>query len=180
MDDSKIIELYFSRDEKAIEHTSDKYGRLCYYVAYNILKSQEDSEECVNDTYIRLWETIPPTVPQSLGAYSAKITRNLSLDKCKEKGAQKRGENDAPPSYEELEACLPSKDGEPVDELILKECINTFLASLDKEKRVIFIQRYFYMCEIKEIAKKNFLTEANVKVTLSRLREKFKKHLERY
>ena len=180
MDDKTIIELYWSRNEQAIAETDTKYGSFLQRLALNILSLVQDAEECVNDTYIRLWETIPPTVPQSLGAYSAKITRNLSLDKCKEKGAQKRGENDAPPSYEELEACLPSKDGEPVDELILKECINTFLASLDKEKRVIFIQRYFYMCEIKEIAKKNFLTEANVKVTLSRLREKFKKHLERY
>ena len=78
MDDSKIVEMYFSRNEKAIEETSAKYGRLCYFIAYNILKNESDSDECVNDTYLRLWNSIPPNKPENLGAYTAKITRNTS------------------------------------------------------------------------------------------------------
>ena len=179
MDDSKIVEMYFFRDEKAIEETSAKYGRLCYFIAYNILKNESDSDECVNDTYLRLWNSIPPNKPENLGAYSAKITRNISLDRYREALAQKRGAMEPLPT-EELEWCLSENDTSPESELIMKECINSFLGSLDKEKRIVFVQRYFYMCEIKEIAKKNGLSESNTKVILSRLRQKFKNHLIEY
>ncbi len=180
MDDSRIVELFFSRDEKAIEATSDKYGRLCHFIAYNILHSEEDTEECVNDTYLKLWNSIPPTRPENLGAYTARITRNLSLDRYREMVAQKRGSYAESLPTEELEWCISESTPSPEEEMIMKECINTFLASLDKSKRIVFIQRYFYMCEIKEIAKKNALSESNVKAILSRLRVKFRKHLERY
>ena len=90
VDDERIIELYFKRDEAALKETSDKYGRLCYFVANNILSCHEDSEECVNDTYARAWSSIPPNKPEKLGAYLAKITRNLALDRYNEQNAQKR------------------------------------------------------------------------------------------
>lgn len=179
MDDSKIVEMYFSRNEKAIEETSAKYGRLCYFIAYNILKNESDSDECVNDTYLRLWNSIPPNKPENLGAYTAKITRNISLDRYRQNLAQKRGASDPLPT-EELEWCLTEGSPSPENELIMKECINSFLGGLDKEKRIVFIQRYFYMCEVKEIAKNNGISEANTKVILSRLRQKFKDHLIEY
>ena len=180
VDDERIIELYFKRDEAALKETSDKYGRLCYFVANNILSCHEDSEECVNDTYARAWSSIPPNKPEKLGAYLAKITRNLALDRYNEQNAQKRKAQTDAVSLEELEAII-SNDGEtPEDEIIMKECINSFLYSLDKEKRIVFVQRYFYMSSVEDIAKNNSLKENNVRVMLLRLRQKFKKHLAEY
>ena len=180
VDDERIIELYFKRDEAAIKETSDKYGRLCYFVANNILSCHEDSEECVNDTYARAWSSIPPNKPEKLGAYLAKITRNLALDRYNEQNAQKRRAQTDAVSLEELEAILSNEGETPEDEIIMKECINSFLYSLDKEKRIVFVQRYFYMSSIEDIAKNNALKETNVKVILLRLRQKFKKHLKDY
>ena len=180
VDDERIIELYFKRDEAALKETSDKYGRLCYFVANNILSCHEDSEECVNDTYARAWSSIPPNKPEKLGAYLAKITRNLALDRYNEQNAKKRKAQTDAVSLEELEAII-SNDGEtPEDEIIMKECINSFLYSLDKEKRIVFVQRYFYMSSVEDIAKNNSLKENNVRVMLLRLRQKFKKHLSEY
>ena len=180
VDDKKIIELYFKRDESAIKETSNKYGRLCYYIANNILSCPEDSEECVNDTYSRAWNSIPPAKPEKLGAYLAKITRNLALDKYNEQNADKRRAQSDSLSLEELEAILSDGGTSPEDEIVMKECINSFLYSLDKEKRIVFVQRYFYMSSIEDIAKNNALKETNVKVILLRLRQKFKKHLKDY
>ena len=180
VDDERIIELYFKRDEAAIKETSDKYGRLCYFVANNILSCHEDSEECVNDTYARAWSSIPPNKPEKLGAYLAKITRNLALDRYNEQNAKKRKAQSDAVSLEELEAILSNEGETPEDEIIMKECINSFLYSLDKEKRIVFVQRYFYMCSVEDIAKNNSLKENNVRVMLLRLRQKFKKHLSEY
>ena len=179
MDDSKIVEMYFSRDEKAIEETSAKYGRLCYYIAYNVLSSREDSEECVNDAYLHAWNSIPPTRPTSLGAYLSRITRNAAIDKYKAQRAKKRGENDEPLAFEELEGCISEAD-EIGEELILRECINSFLQNLTPKHRIIFVQRYFYMSKIKEIAENNQISEATVRVILLRLRQRFKAHIEKY
>lgn len=180
VDDERIIELYFKRDEAAIKETSDKYGRLCYFVANNILSCHEDSEECVNDTYARAWSSIPPNKPEKLGAYLAKITRNLALDRINEQNAKKRKAQSDAVSLEELEAIISDEGETPEDEIIMKECINSFLYSLDKEKRIVFVQRYFYMSSIEDIAKNNSLKENNVRVMLLRLRQKFKKHLSEY
>ncbi len=180
MDDNKIVELYFKRDESAIKETSDKYGKLIYYIANNILSCPEDSEECVNDTYTRAWNSIPPKKPEKLGAYLSKIARNLALDKYNESSAKKRKTQNEALSLEELEAVISDGGKAPEDELVMKECINSFLYSLDKTKRIVFVQRYFYMCSIEDIAKNNLLNESNVKVILLRLRAKFKKHLKDY
>lgn len=179
MDDKKIIELYFKRDEAAIKETSDKYGRLCFYIAKNILESEGDAEECVNDAYLRAWHSIPPTNPTSLGAYVSKITRNLAIDKYNMEKAKKRNSS-GDVCFDELEAVLSDKDSSVEDEIIMKECINSFLYSLDKQKRVVFVQRYFYMCALEEIAKENGIKMINLKVMLYRLREKFKRHLVKY
>lgn len=179
MDDKKIIELYFRRDEAAIKETSDKYGRLCLYIAKNILENELDAEECVNDAYLRTWQSIPPNNPKSLGAYISKITRNLALDKYSAATSKKRNSS-GDVAFSELEAVLCDESEAPDDEIIMKECINSFLYSLDKKKRVVFVQRYFYMCTLEEIAKENGIKMINLKVMLYRLREKFKQHLMLY
>lgn len=180
MQDSDIVKLFFERNENAISESEKKYGRYLLYIANNILGSHEDSEECVNDTYARAWGCIPPKKPSRLGAFLGKIVRNLSLDRYNKNRAQKRGGNSVDVAYEELEGVLTDKE-EPrlVDEIFLKSIINSFLEGLDKEKRIIFLQRYWYFSSVKEIAKNRGLSEGNVKVILSRLREKLKKHLER-
>lgn len=180
MDDSKIVDLYFARNERAIQETEQKYGRYCHYVANNILSSDEDSEECVNDTYLRTWNSIPPSKPENLKAFLGKITRNLALDMYDKSHAKKR--NDAIELvFEELEECLSdhSSHGKMVEEIALKSALNSFLSSLDQKKRLLFMQRYWYLLSVKDIATKNKLSENNVKITLLRLRSKFKKHLEK-
>ncbi len=180
MQDNDIVKLFFERNENAIAESEKKYGRYLLYIANNILGSHEDSEECVNDTYARAWSCIPPKKPTFLGAFLGKIARNISLDRYNKSRAQKRGGNSVEVAYEELEGILTDKN-EPqvVDELFLKGVINSFLKGLEREKRIIFLQRYWYFASIKDIAKNRGLSEGNVKVILSRLREKLKKHLEK-
>ena len=179
MEDEKIVELYFERSEAAITETQTKYGKYCFTVAINILYSKEDAEECVNDTYARAWESIPPQKPRILSAFLAKITRNLALDRYDRIKAHKRSDC-AESALEELGECIPYSDGgmDAADELALKEAINGFLASLKEQTRVIFMRRYWYLCSVSEIAKSLGLSESKVKVTLMRTRLKFKMYLE--
>ncbi|MBO5286568.1 MAG: sigma-70 family RNA polymerase sigma factor [Clostridia bacterium] len=179
MEDKGIIDLFWQRSEKAIEETGKKYQKYCHCIAYNILSSDEDAEECVNDTYLRAWDSIPPQRPDKLSAFLGRITRNLALDRYDARHAQKRS-NGIDLAFDELEECLPDHKGEHfTDELALKKAINDFLHSLPQPKRVIFMQRYWYMCAVKDIAKNLKMSENNVKITLMRLREKLKKYLEK-
>jgi len=154
MEDSEIIELYWKRDEVAIQETNKKYGKYCSKIAYNIIANVEDSEECVNDTYLRVWNALPPNRPSIFKAFLAKITRNLALDKYDSKNAQKRN-NSMDLVYEELEDCIPTNSMENEIEYneLVKE-LNIFLENLPKEKRVVFLERYWYMSSIKDIAKR--------------------------
>lgn len=179
MNDKKIVEMFFSRDESALEESQKQYGKLCHYIANNILNSPLDAQECVNDTLLRAWNSIPPNKPERLGAYLAKIARNIAIDKYNASKTKKRSNGEANLVFEELEELI-TRDESFVDELALKECVNTFLRSLPKTRRIIFVQRYFYYSSIKEIAKNNSLSENNVKVTLVRLRAEFKKHLKKF
>ncbi len=179
MDDRKIVELFFSRDERALEESQKQYGKLCHYIANNILNSPLDAQECVNDTLMRAWNSIPPNKPERLGAYLGKIARNVAIDKYNAGKTKKRASKDGTLAFEELEEFI-SKDESFVDEVVLKECINTFLRSLAKEKRIIFVQRYFYCMSVKDVARKNALSENNVKVILLRLRSELKNHLEKF
>ena len=180
MDDKKIVELFLSRDEQAIKEAQDKYGKYCRYIANNILNSDEDSEECVNDTLLRAWNSIPPAQPENLKLYLGKITRNLSLDLYAKGRAKKRSEATRV-AFDELSECIPdsSSDTQMVEELGLKKSLNEFLSSLDSEKRIIFMQRYWYLSSVKDIAANRGLSQANVKIILLRLRAKFKKFLEK-
>jgi RNA polymerase sigma-70 factor (ECF subfamily) len=178
MDDSRIIELYFARDERAIEATDAKYGKLLYRVAYNILYSNEDSEECVNDTYMKAWGAMPPEKPNILSAFLAKITRNLSINRYLQNKARKRMIL-SDMVFEEIGDCIPDTKGPVSDDIDLRDAINGFLASLPESTRLIFVKRYFYMMSIKEICVDMRTSESNVKVSLMRSRNRFKAYLEK-
>lgn len=178
MDDIKIIELYFARDEMAINATSVKYGRILHSIAYNILHSDSDSEECVDDTYVKAWNAMPPEHPSHLCAFLAKITRNISLNRyIKNHSHQKMLATEV--ILDELTDCIPAIDAPIPDDIVLRDAINAFLESLDSTRRIIFVRRYWYMYSIKEIAKSTGCSVSNVKVTLMRTRENFKAYLEK-
>ena len=181
MDDKQILELYSERSETAISETADKYGKYCHYIAYNILYNIQDSEECVNDTYLKAWQTIPPQYPSKLSTYLGKITRNLALNRYKYYNRQKRGEGQTELVLDELLECVPAAESteQAVEEKILVEVLNRFLDDLPEEKMKIFMRRYWYMSPIKEIADDLEMGESKVKMILSRSRSKLKQILEK-
>lgn len=181
MDDRQIIALFNERSEAALSETAKKYGRYCYTVAYNILRNEEDSEECVNDTWMRAWDSIPPQCPERLSAFLGKITRNLALNRYKHKNREKRGGGQTLLVLEELVECVPGAESteEAVGEALLVDVLNRFLEGLPAEKRKIFMRRYWYMSSVKEIAEEFGLSESKVKMTLLRLRNKLKQTLEK-
>lgn len=181
MDDKQIVELYWNRFEKAIEETSRKYGHFCFSIANNILRNKEDSEECVNDSYLHLWDAIPPQKPNSLKAFLGKITRNLALHMWEKRKAKKRGSDVIAITLEELHECIPGvQNTEQVSEqIVIVEVLNQFLRALELEKRRIFMARYFYFYSIKEIALLYNMSESKVKMTLLRTREMLKRMLEK-
>lgn len=180
MEDKRIIKLYFERSEKAIAETARKYGRYCHYIAFNIVGNDSDAEECVNDTYFRTWNTIPPKQPKELKTFLGKITRNLALNKYEKMSAQKRGAGQIPLILDELYECIPDKNADEkiVEDIIIKRTIDAFLSELQTDSRKIFIRRYWYMCSVKEIAQEYGISESKVCVSLYRTREKLKKKLE--
>ncbi len=179
MEDKQIVELYFARNESAIRETEKKYGKYCHYIAYNILQDHGDSEECVNDTYLNAWNAMPPQRPGKLSAFLGKITRNLALNRYEKKTAQKRGGHAMELALEELGECVPSGEGDPTDEIALREVINRFLRGQQTQSRIVFLQRYWYFRSIKEIAADADMSENAVKVMLHRVRERFKQFLEK-
>ncbi len=180
MDDKKIIELYFDRVESAITETAAKYGHFLHTISINILQNHEDAEECVNDTYLRTWNSIPPKRPQMLKSYLGAIVRNLSLDLYKKRFSCKRKEGEFALLLSELEDCIPSPST-PDKELENKEIaaqISLYLRSLSSEKRTLFLRRYYYCDDIKTLAKQLACSESKVKSSLFHIRKKLKKHLE--
>ena len=181
MDDRQIIELYNERSEAAIWSTADKYGKHCHYIAYNILYNEQDSEECVNDTWLRAWNTIPPQQPNKLSAYLGKITRNLALDRYKFYNREKRGKGQTPLILEELSECISdgNRTEQEIDARLLVESLNTFLRNLPAEKRRILVRRYWYLSPVSEIARDFEMSESGVKTILYRTRIKLKQFLEK-
>ncbi len=179
MEDGAIIGLYWERNEQAIQETDLKYGPYCHTIAYNILENQEDCEECVNDTWLRAWNTMPPQRPNYLRLFLGKITRNLSLDIWKGKQAKKRGGGEPALALEELSECVAdTKDVESVLQTKeLSETIERFLHTLPRRERELFLQRYFYMYSVKELASHYGIKENHVAVLLSRTRKKLAAHL---
>lgn len=176
MDDNKIIELYWQRNESAIVESSRKYGKYCRTIAYNILASNEDTDECLNDTWHNAWCAMPPQKPARLQYFFACITRNLALDRYGYNRAKKRN-TQLESAIDEFWECVPNTDMPVEDMLALKEIINRFLATLDKRTRIIFLRRYWYNCSVKEIANSLHLTDSYVNVILHRTRNKFKTYL---
>ena len=179
MDDLQIIELYFARDEQAIKETDSKYGKLCFRVAKNILFDDEDSEECVNDTFLTVWNKIPPTRPNNFKAFICKITRNLSLKKLELSNAGKRSAN-AVISLSEIEEILPDDRTAPgVEEEEIGKLISAFLWSEKEDTRNVFLCKYWFFDSISDIAKRYSFSESKVKSMLfhtrNRLREFLKK-----
>lgn len=178
MDDREIIKLFFERSEQAITELSNKYGTVCSKIAFNILNSKQDAEECVNDAYLGVWNTVPPQDPSPLLSYVCRIVRNLSIKKYRANTADKRN-SIYDVALDELENCFPSSVSAD-DEFNASETariINEFLESLDKENRIIFVRRYWYSDSITDIAKQFGRNEHNISVRLSRIREKLRKHL---
>ena len=178
MEDTQIIDLFFSRDQQAIQQTEIKYGRLCYHIAWNILSSREDAEESVSDTYLSAWNSIPPTRPAFLAAFLAKITRHISLNCCRDRSRLKRNAFICELSAE-MEQCIPAPDDSScrMDDLALRTAINDFLGKLDEEKRNIFVRRYWYLDSVADIAKRYGISESKVKTTLFRCRNRLREHL---
>lgn len=181
MEDFKIIELFFKRNENAISETEIKYGRYLSKIAYNILFDTEDSEECVNDTYMKAWNSIPPQQPEILSTFLGKITRHLAIDLFRKKHAEKRKNSEYALSLSELDECIPDKFSaeKEFEQKELSESINRFLASLSKENRDIFVCRYFYSDSIKEIASFFKSSESKIKSSIFRSRKALKEHLEK-
>lgn len=180
MEDGQIIELYWSRDQRAIRETDGKYGKLLHGIAWNLLRSREDSEECVNDTYLRAWEAIPPARPGAFRTWLGQITRNLSLDRWKSRRAEKRG-GGAEVLLGELEDCLPAPAGaqRPVEDGELAELLSAFLRRLSREARAMFLRRYWYGESVAEVAEALGCGEGKVKSSLFRSRRALREYLER-
>ena len=179
MDDSKIVQLYWDRNELAIPATSEKYGNYCASIARNILGNQEDVEECVNDAYMSAWNSMPPHRPNILPAFLGKIVRNLSFTRYKRNTADKCGGGEAPVVLDEIAELVSDTDSveQEIGRRELASAIDSFLGGLSAGKRSIFVCRYWYFDSISAIASRFGMTENNVSVTLSRLRSKLHNYL---
>ncbi|MBP5730932.1 MAG: sigma-70 family RNA polymerase sigma factor [Clostridia bacterium] len=179
MQDADIVELYWARNQSAVTATYEKYYSYCRRIALNVLRSEEDAEECVNDVWYAAWETIPPAKPELLSAYLAKITRNLALKRVRDESRQKRGGEAEKLPFEELADFIA--DGTSVEETAeaseLGAALNRFLAELPEEQRKIFMRRYWYGDSIEDIAARGGFTESKVKMTFLRLRDKLRDRL---
>ena len=181
MEDYQIVDLYWARSESAITESAAKYGRYCHSIAYGILRSDEDSNECVNDTWMSAWGAMPDQRPDKLSSFLGRITRNLSLKRWERNTAEKRGSGQVPAALDELAECVPADGGADriADDIVLTDALNRFLASLIPEKRKIFMRRYWYCSTVSEIADDFGISESKVKMTLLRCRKELKKILER-
>lgn len=179
MEDYKIVDLYWARSESAISETDRKYGRMLNSISFSLLSSSEDAEECVNDTYIAAWQSMPDERPTYLGAFLSKITRRISISRYRSEHSRKRG--GAAGIIEELSECIPSESDIVADyeNGRLKESLDRFLRGLDERKRVVFIRRYFYSEPIEQIAKRLGMKTGSVKSILSRTRQSLRDMLER-
>ena len=179
MEDTRIIEMFFERDQQAIQELDTKYGKVCHKLSYNIVNNRYDAEECVNDAWLGAWNSIPPQRPDPLRAYVCRIVRNLSLKKLRANSALKRSSR-FEVSLSELEDCISAHS---LDEQLaageLSAQINAFLAALRRDDRVMFVRRYWFAQPLSEIADAFGTTENNVSVRLGRIRRKLHTYLER-
>ena len=173
MNDQEIISLYFDRDEQAIAETDKRYGKTCMQVSMSILNSHPDAEECVNDTYLKTWNSIPPAKPHSLCAFLCRIVRNLSINRLEELTAAKRN-RDLTVSFEELEACIPLPDEASPE---LADLLESFLRKEGETDRVLFVGRYWFACPVEDLARRTGLTRRAVHMRIFRTRERLRAYL---
>ena len=180
MEDSQIIDLFFARSEEAIQTLSEKYGAIYRRLSLNILRDPMDAEECVNDAYLAVWKTVPPAKPSPFLPYLCRIVRNLSIERYRKRRAAKR-DDALTLSWDKLEPCLPSA-GSPEEETDAQELtrlINRYLESLSQQDQLLFMRRYWFLDFYQEIAKLSGLSEKNVSVRLTRLRQKLRIYLQK-
>ena len=179
MEDSAIIDLYWAREERALSETDTKYGGYCRSIAHNILQNREDTEECVSDTWLHAWNSMPPQRPGILSAFLGRITRNLSFDRCKYQQAAKRGGGALPLALDELGECIPSAQRVEyaLEQKELAAVIDRFLRTLPEKDCNLFLRRYWYVDSISVIADRYGMKENTVKSILFRTREKLRKFL---
>ena len=179
MEDAKIIALFFERNEQAVKETDIAYGRKLFVLSNNILKNQEDAEESVSDTYMETWKTIPPKYPKYFYAFLASICRNLSFNRLDWRMAAKRNA-EVVALTQEMETCIPdSRQDTEMDRRELRRVLETFLESLSKESRLIFLRRYLYVDTVAEISVRYGISESKVKTQLHRTRTKLRSCLEK-
>ncbi len=181
MEDTEIIELYWQRSEIAIKETDGKYGKYCKSIVQNILQNKEDTEECVNDTWLHTWNAIPTERPYEFRTWLGRIARNLAFDRYRKRTAKKRGGREVDILMSELEECIPSAQTveKELEDAELASFINNFLKEQKKESRMIFVRRYYYSDSIKQIAERFGISESKVKSSLFRIRNGLKVYLEK-
>jgi len=178
LDDKKIIQLYWDRDERAISETDSKYGAFCSSIAENILDNKEDSKECVNDTYLKTWNALPPQWPKVFPAFIGRIVRNLAINRYNSERTAGRGGGQTAVALEELEECISDRSAEiSVEESELSEAIDSFLGTLSRKNRQIFVLRYWYTESVSYISEVMNMTENSVSVALNRMRKKLLNYL---
>ena len=179
MEDDRIVELFFARDQQALRETQSKYSRYLQAIAYRVLGSREDSEECVNDALLSAWNAIPPQRPAVFRMFLAKLTRNHAINRKKAQNAAKRGGGEAMLAIEELEECVAGTSDTESSAMTeeLQRAINAFVKSLPEREGDIFLQRYFFVRDVKDIARSYGISQSNASVILSRTRAKLKEYL---
>ena len=174
MEDARIVDLFWGRDEAALTETESKYSRYCHTIANNILHNDEDAQECVNDVFLAAWNAIPPHKPEKLSTFLAKITRRIALNRWRDLRTDRRGGGNIETSLSELEECIPS--GMDVDEALnaeeLTSIFKAFLATLPADERRVFVRRYWFFDSIASIAKRYGFSESKTKMMLKRTRDK--------
>ena len=180
MEDDKIIQLFWQRSEDAIAETAVKYGTYCKSISYGILRNTEDAEECVTDTYLKVWYAIPPEKPRYFGAFLGKIVRNLSINRYRRNRAKFRGGDQVRLAFEELEQSIPSPHTveKLAEEAELIAALERFLQGLSREKRKVFLLRYWYFRSLAEISEQLQMSEPKIRSMLFRMRKELKAHLE--
>lgn len=179
MEDREIVDLYWQRCDSAIEESDRKYGRYCHTIAYNICSDNEDSRECVSDTWFKSWNIMPPKRPNVLKSFFGSICRNLALDLWRRKTASKRGGGETELAYEELSGCVP-EDADPekiIEAQELEEAVRSFIHKLPQYERRTFLARYYFLLPIAEIARQQNEGLSKTKMCLYRTREKLREEL---
>lgn len=181
VDDNSLVALFWARNERALAVTAAQYGGYCAQIAYNITKNREDTEECVNDSYLRVWNSIPTDRPQMFKPYIGKITRNLAISRYRRDHAKKRGEGARESVYEELADCIPGgfDTEKQLEDKEIAKAISTFLRTEKEEARILFVRRYWYAESIAKLSEDFGFSESKVKSALFRTRNALREYLEK-